>query len=135
MPAPETPIPEPIPELQAKLEQFRATHPRRTRLPASLWQEAADLARSQGIYVVAHSLRLDYSTLRKHVNGSSSACWPRRKKTQPRFVELIGAPGASIDEYVIEFESIRGSKLRIHCKTSAGLDWAALLQAWQRVER
>lgn len=136
MPAPESPIPaEAIPELQSKLEQFRATHPPRTRLPASLWQGAADLARCHGIYVVARSLRLDYGTLKKHVNGSSSGCRPRRKKLQPRFVELIGAPGASIDEYVIEFESIRGSKLRIHCKTSAPPDWAALLQAWQRVER
>lgn len=128
-------IPESIPELQAKLEQFRSTHPPRTRLPASLWQEAADLARCHGIYVVARSLRLDYNTLKKHVNGSSAGCRPRRKKTQPRFVELMGTPGASVDEYVIEFESIRGSKLRIHCKTRAAPDWAALLQAWQRVER
>jgi hypothetical protein len=135
MPAPETPIPEPIPEVQAKLEQFRATHPPRTRLPESLWQRAADLARCHGIYVVAHSLRLDYKTLKKHVNGSSAGCRPGRKKTQPRFVELIGTPGGSVDEYVIEFESIRGCKLRIHCKTSAPPDWAALLQAWQRVQR
>jgi hypothetical protein len=132
MSAPET-IPETIPELQAKLQQFRATHPLRSRLPASLWQGAADLARCHGIYVVARSLRLDYNTLKKHVKGSSAG-WPGGKKTQPRFVELIGTPGASVDEYVIEFESIRGSKLRIHCKTSAPLDWAALLQAWQRVE-
>jgi hypothetical protein len=135
MPAAETPIPEPIAELQTKLEQFRATHPPRTRLPASLWQGAADLARCHGIYVVARSLRLDYSTLKKHVKGSSAGCQPGRKKTRPRFLELIGSSGASVDEYVIEFESIRGSKLRIHYKTSAVLDWAALLQAWQRVER
>jgi hypothetical protein len=135
MPAPETPIPEPIPELQAKLEQFRATHPPRTRLPEPLWQRAADLARRHGIYVVARSLRLDYSSLKKHVNGASAGCRPRRKKTQPRFVELIGTPGRSVDEYVIEFEAIRGCKLRIYCKTSAPPDWAALLQAWQRVQR
>lgn len=134
MSVPET-IPEPIPELQAKLEQFRATHPPRTRLPASLWQGAADLARCHGIYVVARSLRLDYNTLKKHVKGSSAGCRAGRKNPQPRFVELIGTPGASVDEYVIEFESIRGSKLRIHCKTSAPLDWTGLLQAWQRVER
>ena len=112
----------------------QVTHPR-TRLPAVLWQGAADLAWCHGIYVVARSLRLDYGTLKKHVKGSSAGCRPGRKKTQPRFVELIGTPGASGNEYVIEFESVRGSKLRIQCKTSAELDWAALLQAWQRVER
>lgn len=135
MPTPATPIPDALLELQTKLEQFRATHPPRTRLPESLWQWAADLARGHGIYVVARSLRLDYSTLKKHVNGSLAGCRPRRKKRKPRFVELIGTPRASVDEYVIEFESIRGCKVRIHCKTSAPPDWAALLQAWQRVQR
>ncbi len=135
MATPETPIPDELPELQTKLEQFRATHPARTRLPESLWQEAADLARGHGIYVVARSLRLDYSTLKKHVNGSSAGCRPRRGKTKPRFVELIGTPRASVDEYVIEFESNRGCKVRIHCKTSTAPDWAALLQAWQQVQR
>ena len=41
--------------------------------------------------MVAHSLRLDYSTLKEHVNGSTEGSARQRKKTQPRFVELIGA--------------------------------------------
>jgi hypothetical protein len=135
MPRQDTPVPESLTELQAQVEQFRATHPPRTKLPQSLWQSAAELARCHDLYVVAHSLGLDYSTLKKQVNGSPARCRPRRKKTQPRFVELIGAARASVDEYVIEFESARGPKLRIHCKTSTPPDWAALLQAWRRVER
>src|ERR1700738_4955729 len=91
--------------------------PHRARLPQSVWQSAAELARCHGLYVVAHSLRLDYSTLKKHVSGSPAPSRPRRKKTQPRFVELIGGACERVDEYVIEFESARGPKLRIHCKT------------------
>jgi hypothetical protein len=121
-----------IPQLQAQLEEFRATHPRRARLPESLWQSAVKLARRHGVYAVAHPLRLDYSKLKRQVNGSSA---PRRRKGQARFVELMGAVPARVDEYMIEFESLRGSKMRIHWNTSAPLDWAALLRAWRRVQR
>jgi len=135
MPQQNTRVPDSITELQAQLEQFRSTHPARTRLPQSVWQSAAELARFHGIYVVAHSLRLDYSTLKKHVSGSGESSARRRKKAQPKFIELIGTARASVDEYVIEFESARGPKLRIHCKTATPPDWAALLRAWRRVER
>jgi hypothetical protein len=128
------PVPESITQLQAELEQFRSTHPRRARLPQSMWQSAAELAQSHGIYMVARWLRLDYSTLKKRVNGSAEPSAGRRKKSPPRFVEWIGAAPARVDEYVIEFESARGPKLRIHCKTATPPDWAALLRAWRRVE-
>jgi hypothetical protein len=55
------PIPEAIVQLQRQLDQFRRTHPRRTKLPEPLWQAAVDLARQHGIYPVAHPLRLDYA--------------------------------------------------------------------------
>ena len=123
-------VSEPLAELQAQLTEFRSTHPRRTRLPASLWQSAAALARSRGLYVVARSLKLDYSTLKKHLNGSAGGRGTR-KKAQPKFIELIGATRHSVDEYLIEFESGRGRKLRIHCKTNTPPDWPVLLRAWR----
>jgi hypothetical protein len=118
-----------------QLEQFRSTHEKRARLPAALWQSAAELGRQHGIYVVAHTLRLDYSTLKKHVQGSSLSSRPRRKKAAARFVELIGPGQARVDEYVIELESDDRTKLRIHYKTANPPDWRALLEAWGRVER
>lgn len=127
-------LPESITELQAQLAEFRSTHPPRTKLPESLWQSAAGLARCHGLYVVARSLKLDYCTLKKHVNGSLE-CTGTGKKAQPEFVELIGATRQNVDEYLIEFESVRGCKLRIHCKTNTPPDWPALLRAWRRVER
>lgn len=123
---------ESIPQLQAQLEEFRATRPRRTKLPESLWRSAVKLARRHGVYAVAHPLRLDYSKLRKQVNGSSA---PQRRKRQARFVELMGAAPARVDEYLIEFESPRGPKMRIQWNASRPLDWGALLRAWRRVQR
>lgn len=125
-------ITESIAELQAQLSQFRSTHPPRTRLPQDLWCTAAELARCHGLYLVARSLKLDYCTLKKHVNSPESG--RRWKKAQPKFVELIGATRHGVDEYLIEFESARGRKLRIHCKTDTPPDWTALLRAWRRAE-
>jgi hypothetical protein len=135
MPKQTLPVSESMAELHAQLEQFRSTHPLRTRLPASVWQSAAELARREGIYVVARSLRLDYCTLKKQVNGSGTVAAPSRKNPQARFLELIGAARESSDEYVMEFESVRGPKLRIHCKTNKPPDWPVLLRAWRRMER
>jgi hypothetical protein len=135
MPKQTTPVSESITELQAQLEQFRSTHPLRTKLPESVWQAAAELARCHGIYVVAHSLRLDYCTLKKHVTGSPESSSRRRKKPQAKFVELIGAARERVDEYLIEFESAHGRKLRIHCKTNTPPDWPALLRGWRTAER
>ena len=124
-------IPVAITELRGQLEEFRSAHPPRTRLPPSLWQSAVELARCHGLYVVARSLKLDYSTLKRHLNGSAEGRGTR-KKAEAKFIELIGATRHSVDEYVIEFESARGPKLRIHCKTNTPPDWPALLGAWRR---
>ena len=124
------PASESIAELQAQLQQFRSTHPPRT---SPSWQSAAELARHHGIYVVARSLRLDYGTLKKQVNGSGALPGRGRKKPPARFLELISAARECTDEYVVEFESVRGPKLRIHCKTKTPPDWPVLLGAWGRM--
>jgi hypothetical protein len=135
MPKKNVSLPESITELRAQLEEFRATHPHRTRLPESVWQSATELARCHGLYVVARSLRLDYSTLKKRVNGSTPPSQLQQKKSSLQFVELVSTAGASVDEYVIEFASARGAQLRVHCKTGTPPDWAALLQAWRKIAR
>ena len=125
------PIPEPIAQLQRQLDQFRSTQPRRTKLPESLWQAAVELARQHGVYSVAHPLRLDYMGLKKRLAGAPSF---RRKATKPAFVELITPQSLTLEEYVIEFESSSGGKMRIQWKAAAPLDWASLLRAWRETE-
>ena len=129
------PIPAPIAQLQRQLDQFRSAQPRRTKLPDSLWQTAVELARQHGVYSVAHPLRLDYMGLKKRLLGAQSAQWKRAKKpAQPAFVELMAPQAAKVDEWVIEFESSRGSKMRIQSPVTVPLDWTALLRAWREVE-
>jgi hypothetical protein len=124
-------IPEPIAQLQRRLDQFRSTQSRRTKLPESLWQAAAELARQHGVYAVAHPLRLDYMGLKKRLRGVRSL---RRKSAKPAFVELIAPHPAALEDCVIEFESASGGKMRIHWKAAAPPDWAGLLRAWRDAE-
>jgi hypothetical protein len=126
------PVPEPIAQLQRQLDQFRGSHARRTKLPEPLWQAAAELARTYGVYRVVHTLRLDYTGLKKRLGDA-----PDRplKASPPSFVELIAAHPATLQEYAIEFESPSGGRMRVQWKASAPPDWASLLRAWREAER
>ena len=125
--------PEPILKLQRQLEDFRSSQPRRTKLPASLWQAAVELAQQYGIYPVAHSLRLDYMGLKKRPGQVAPP--DRQKVATPAFVELVAAQPATLEECVIEFESARGAKLRIYRKATTPPDWTNLLHAWRETEK
>jgi len=125
------PIPEALLPLQQQFAQFRATHPRRSKLPEAFWTAATELAKQHGLYTVAHALRLDYMGLKKRVGGSARR---QRRQASPRFVELVAARPPNLDECTIEFESARGAKMRIQWKAAAPPDWAGLLRAWRQVE-
>ena len=75
----------------------------------------------------AHPLRLDYMGLKKRLGGVPII---GRKSTRPAFVELI----APQEECVIEFESPRGTKMRIQWKASTPHDWVSLLRPWREGE-
>jgi hypothetical protein len=125
------PVPEAITQLQRQLEQFRSTRPGRANLPESLWQAAVELARQHGIYAVAHPLRLDYTRLKQRLGGMPSR---PRKQNQPAFVELIGGGTTTLPEWVIEFESPGGGKMRIQWKAAVPPDWTSLLRAWHETQ-
>ena len=127
-----TPIPGPIEQLQRQLDEFRSTQPHRTKLPETLWQAAVELARQHGLYAVAHPLRLDYTGLKKRLDGVPDR---KKKAAKPAFVELIAKHTAPMADCVIEFESSAGSKMRIQWKNSSTPDWASLLRAWREAER
>ena len=127
-----SPIPEPIVQLQRRLDEFRSTRPHRTKLPETLWQAAVELAREHGLYAVAHPLRLDYTGLKKRLDGVPAT---QKKADKPAFVELVAAHPATMAECWIEFESSIGSKMRIQWKGSSTPDWASLLRAWREAER
>ena len=126
-----TPLAEPIAQLQRQLDEFRRTQSTRRKLPEPLWQAAVELARQHGVYAVAHPLRLDYVGLKKRLGGSRRR---RRRSAKASFVELVAPHPATLEQCVIEFESSRGGKMRIQWKASLPPDWSSLLRAWREAE-
>ena len=125
-------IAEPIVQLQRELEEHRRLQPRRAKLPESIWEAAAALAREHGVYAVAQALRLDYMGLKKRLGEVTPS---RPDKSKSVFVELIASPPTKCEECLIEFESTGGDKMRIHWPVRAAPDWTALLRAWRGSEQ
>ena len=131
-------IPEPILRLQKQLDEFRASHRARTKLPDSLWHTTTELARQYGVYAVAHPLRLDHTGLSRRVHPGPPAS-KSHSQHQPKanaFVELVpvaapAPPGVGGDACVIEFESARGGKMRVQWPGRVAPDWLSLLRAWR----
>jgi hypothetical protein len=125
-------LPVPIAQLEQQLAQWRSTNQPRARLPETLWNAAVELARQYGVYRTAHSLRLDYLGLKERLLGSGTRSRKQaRRPRKPAFVELLAPQSAKPEESVIEFESVRGDKMRIQWKATIPLDWRALLRAWR----
>ncbi len=113
-------------QVSQQVEEWRSTHPPRSRLPEAIWAKAAEAAQRHGLHRTAKALRMDYMRLKKRV---SAAAQPRLAPAA--FVELMAAP-AGLAECVVELESIHG-KMRVAMKGMT-LDWAGLLHAWREAE-
>src|SRR5215203_5050928 len=95
-------IAEPIAQLQRELEEYRRMRRRRAKLPESIWEAAAELARKHGVYAVTQALRLDYMGLKKRLGEVGDR---RPYKSKPVFVELMVPPPAAGEECLIEIDS------------------------------
>jgi hypothetical protein len=118
--------------LQRRFEDFRSRQSGRTKLPESLWQAAVELAQQYGLHPVAHPLRLDYMGLKKRLGEVPAQS---REAAGPAFVEVVAAQPAMLEGCVIEFESARGAKMRVHWRAATLPDWTNLLHAWRESEK
>lgn len=110
-----------IQELQARLEQWRQSRPKRSPIPDELWTAAAALARRDGVNRTAAALRLDGGKLKRKMGTSAASA----RKASPAFVELIAAGTSGRSGYTFELEGGNG-KLRIHCEGTSAAELAAL---------
>ena len=120
----DAPLPEQLQQLSQRLEEWRNAHIRRARLPEELWAAAVELARRHGLFRTAHTLRLDYTNLKKRVQTAPGM----RAMAPAAFMELV-APSPVAGECTIEVESTRG-KLRVAIKGMAAPDVMSLIRSW-----
>jgi hypothetical protein len=127
--------------LRRRFEEFRRTHPVRSRLPEELWAAAAKLARRDGSEAVSVALDVDRPSLRKWTNRFEPRTeakprkprrqrQPRREPAAPAFVELLAGNTGATASCLVEVESPRGAKLRLEVKAIPNGDLAELIRAF-----
>ncbi|HEX4170025.1 MAG TPA: hypothetical protein VHZ55_31545 [Bryobacteraceae bacterium] len=117
--------------LKRRFEEFRSTQTSRGRLPARLWKEAAEVAKSYGLNPTAEALRLDYNRLKQRMAAVPDRAKRSKKEAPvPAFVELIGPGSLAITECHVEVESEKGAKLRLELKGVATTELASLIRAF-----
>lgn len=124
MPYKDAPVPDQLQQLSRQLEDWRNAHAPHSRLPEELWATAVELAHQHGLFRTAHTLRLDYTKLKKKVQMA-----PGLRATAPAaFVELV-APSPVTGECTVEVESARG-KLRVAIQGMTSPDVLSLIRSW-----
>jgi hypothetical protein len=120
---------EPVLQLQRQLEDFpeqsvragevtRFTLAGGSRVGTAIRHLAGRASFTTGLYEFKETLG----------QGPATA-WPQSRS--PVFHRMVAARPAVLEACVIELESPRGAKMRIHWKATTPPDWTNLLQAWR----
>jgi len=122
-------IPAPLLRLEERFAAWRRNRPGGERIPMALWKAAAQRAADHGLNQTATVLKLDYYSLKKHVERSRSA-----SRSKVAFVELPSASMLPASECLIELEDGRGASMRVHLKGAEVPDVLALVRGFWNAE-
>ena len=117
-------------------EQFRRWRESRKaggRIPPQLWATAVEMARVHGLHRISKELRLDYSGLKRRLEGAGGDVQPG--KPAARFVEMFAAPASTVagrHECVVELENARGAKMRVQLSGAGLAGLASVCSAFWR---
>jgi hypothetical protein len=130
-------------KLRDRIEHWRKTRAKRTRMPENLWTLATALGRAHGVYRISQDLGISYDCLRVRVEQSGDGVASRGERPQarkaagkqPKFVELqaMPTPVAAIgsDGTLVEVEDPAGSKLTIRFGDTSPVDVSSVLAAFR----
>lgn len=110
-------LPSDLRQAQRRFQSWRARHTPRTRIPLPLWDLAVRLVHRHGLCRTATALRLDYYSLKKHVDQAAPA-----EANRPDFVELSTPLGLG-QQCHLEMANGSGATLRVQL---LGYDVAAV---------
>ena len=114
------PVPAALGRLAERFSAWRSIRKQGQRIPEPLWRAAAKLAADCGLNQTAAVLKLDYYSLKKHMDELASV------PDHAPFVELPVVSGDGRGECLIEWEDGHGARMRVHVKGSAVPDVLAL---------
>ena len=114
-----------------EFDAWRRRRRGRAPIPPRLWALAVEHARVAGVHFTARRLRLNYYTLKQHLEGGG-ASRARGAPPAPAFVEVVTSPRppAGDSECVIDLADARGATMRIVLKGAGLPDLATLSQVF-----
>jgi len=121
-----------IGEASRQFKVWRKARPRGERIPGSLWDLAAVLARTHGVSPVSQRLGLDYNGLKRRAEAIRT---PRgaRLEPPPGFVELpLTGPPIHRPNCTVELARGEGDRMTIRWEGKEGLDLVGLVEAFWR---
>ncbi len=122
-------VPEAVPSLRRRIEQWRQNRSKRRAMPAELWREAVALARRYGVHPMSESLTISYTTLKKKVTGQAVATVKGRSR--PSFVEIQSAPHKRKGVTAVpEIEVWRPDGCRLFVRNVSGDDVSSAMDAF-----
>ncbi len=116
-------------ETKREFDRWRRTRPRGERIPAALWQAAADLARRHGVSSTSMALSLDYYALQRRVGGGARE-HAAETAAEPEFVELaLPATRAATSSCRVELRDAAGAPVRLDLSGWSAPDLATFVRA------
>jgi hypothetical protein len=124
-----------IERVRRRIEQWRRTRAKKTRMPDELWAAAVGLARDHGIYAVARGLRVSYDSLKSRLKGRPPQSRAPKSAPAAAFVDLgpalpfaTGPAGATL-----ELTDSSGAKLAVRLAAGDTIDLPGLARDfWRR---
>ena len=128
-------LPEAVGRVRTEIETWRQVRKKRSPMPARLWEAAASLAESHGVYQISRALRLSYESLKNRVKSASQGDAVSRSEVSG-FVELGGVglihPGSG-PSVEMEMSKADGSRLSIRFSGVPNVDISSMVESfWGR---
>jgi hypothetical protein len=124
-----------IERVRQRIEQWRRTRAKKTRMPEELWAAAVALARDHGIYAASRGLRVNYESLKTRLKGRRLEKRAPKPASAATFIEL-GAPLAFAGGRAgatLELVDSTGAKLAVHLAAGDTVDLLGLAREfWNR---
>jgi len=119
--------------LRREFERWRRKHGGRgSRIPEGLWAQAAEVARTEGVYATARALRLNYERPKERVAGLAQAPCGSVGSAAAAFIEVpMGPLGGG--RMLVELVGRGGEQMRIQFASVSSAELVGLAQAfWSR---
>ena len=126
-------LPADLAAARTRLEKWRSSGRPKRPLPREMWEMAADLVPSHGVYRVSRALRLEYYKVKEQAEDRQARKRTKRSaKRKPVFVEVAGPPSPPVVDPCLgcTVEVTDPSGRRITIRSPAAVDAAGLVAAF-----